>query len=310
MIDVIIPAYNSHAYIENAIHSIIMQTIKEKINVYIVDDCSKKNYKEIIDKYKNIIKIKEIKTKTNSGPGAARQLGVDSSNSEYIIFIDADDEFDNCFSIEKLYKTIVDNNVNVVSSYFTEEIDCDLYDHFDNTIWLHGKIYRRSFLEQNKIRFNNTRANEDTGFNKLIYLLNDFYFITDYTYIWRCNKQSLTRSTDYNFYGLEGFAYNVCWAIEEGIKRNASNERIARICYETLLEMYYRYIYYIGREESKLIAQWSKELKKYYFNFNQYLGNIEKCEILNEIVCKFINELGANNFLNNTITFDNYLELI
>ena len=38
MIDIIIPAYNAHDTIEKSLMSISMQTIKEKLNVYIIDD--------------------------------------------------------------------------------------------------------------------------------------------------------------------------------------------------------------------------------------------------------------------------------
>ena len=310
MIDIIIPAYNSHDYIENAICSILMQTLKDKINIYIVDDCSDRNYNEIVEKYKDIINIKEIKTTKNSGPGVARQLGIDKSKSEFILFIDADDIFDNCYSIERLYNAIIESNSNIISSYFTEETDNGSIDHHDNTIWLHGKIYRRSFLKKNNIRFNNTRANEDTGFNKLIYFLTEVLYIPDYTYIWKCNNKSLTRSTDYNFYGLEGFVYNICWAIEEGLKRTADVNKIANVVYGTIVEMYYRYIYYYEREEKSLLLEWTKELKRYYIKYYSILNDEEKRKIIADITMSYINELETNKLLNNELTLNEFIDLI
>ena len=32
-------------------------------------------------------------------------------------------------------------------------------------VWMHGKMYRRSFFSKYNIRFNDSRANEDVGFN-------------------------------------------------------------------------------------------------------------------------------------------------
>ena len=49
MIDIIIPAYNAHNTIKKTLISICMQTVKDKINVYIIDDCSNEDYKEIIN---------------------------------------------------------------------------------------------------------------------------------------------------------------------------------------------------------------------------------------------------------------------
>ena len=311
MIDVIIPAFNSHEYIENVLYSLLMQTVKDKINIYIVDDCSKKNYDEIIDKFKKFIIIKQLRTNVNSGPAVARQLGIDSSNSKYIMFIDADDIFDNCYSIEKLYNCIEESKANVVSSFFTEETSDSLYNHDNNDVtWLHGKIYRRSFIEKHNIRFNESRANEDTGFNRLLYLLTDFYFIPDYTYIWKCNMKSLTRSTDYGFYGLEGFAYNICWAIEEGIKRNACKKKIAIMVYENILEMYYRYIYFDERKEKKLLLEWTKPLKKYYDSFSHLLDENDKYFIIKDISGKFIDQISPDIYINYPLTFEMFLNLL
>ena len=311
MIDIIIPAYNSHDYIDNLLCSIIMQTMKDDITVYIIDDCSIKGYKEIIDRYKDILKIKEIRLDVNSGPGVARQVGIDNSKSKYIVFIDSDDILDNCYSIETLYNNINDNNMNVVSSYFTEEIDNGTIDHKDNMIWPHGKIYRRSFLEQNNIRFNDTRANEDTGFNKLIYLLtDDILYIKDFTYIWKDNLDSITRSTDYNFYGIEGYIYNICWAIDEGIKRDADKSKISKVLFETMLEIYHRYIIYSDREEVGLILKWAKKLKQYYQKYCDSLKDEDKYNVTVTNTESLIGIIGADKFLNNSITFDSFIELI
>ena len=199
---------------------------------------------------------------------------------------------------------------STVSSYFTEETDNGSIDHHDNTIWLHGKIYRRSFLKKNNIRFNNTRANEDTGFNKLIYFLTEVLYIPDYTYIWKCNNKSLTRSTDYNFYGLEGFVYNICWAIEEGLKRTANVNKIANVVYGTIVEMYYRYIYYYEREEKSLLLEWTKELKRYYIKYYSILNDEEKRKIIADITMSYINELETNKLLNNELTLNEFIDLI
>lgn len=79
MVDIIIPAYNAHKTISKALLSICMQTIKDKINVYIIDDCSDHDYKKIINKFKDRINITQYKLDKNSGPGVARQYGLDHS---------------------------------------------------------------------------------------------------------------------------------------------------------------------------------------------------------------------------------------
>ena len=57
MIDVIIPCYNAHSTIEKTLNSIIIQNIKDKVKVLLVDDASNKSYESIVDKYKEYIDI-------------------------------------------------------------------------------------------------------------------------------------------------------------------------------------------------------------------------------------------------------------
>ena len=49
MIDVIIPAYNAYDTIERTLKSIEKQTIKSLLKVYIVDDCSSRDYNYLKD---------------------------------------------------------------------------------------------------------------------------------------------------------------------------------------------------------------------------------------------------------------------
>lgn len=118
MIDIIIPAYNAHKTISKALLSICMQTVNDKINVYIIDDCSDHDYKDIINKFKDRINIIEYKLDKNSGPGVARQYGLDHSNGEYIYFLDADDMFIDIYSLETLLKNIKNNDIICGNVYY------------------------------------------------------------------------------------------------------------------------------------------------------------------------------------------------
>ena len=59
MIDVIIPAYNSHKTIIKTLASIVMQINKDELKVTIVNDGGK-DYKDIIDAFSNFIDIQEL----------------------------------------------------------------------------------------------------------------------------------------------------------------------------------------------------------------------------------------------------------
>ena len=168
MIDVIIPAYNAHETIERILYSIAYQRNSEDLNVYIINDNSIKDYSKEIDFFKDFINIKELKLNENKGPGYARQYGLDQSNSEYVVFIDSDDMFIDIYSLETLLKNIKNNDIICGNVY---------YENYDNTIvtisndfsfQLHGKLYKRKYVDENKFQFNDSRNGEDNCFNRLL----------------------------------------------------------------------------------------------------------------------------------------------
>ena len=89
-IDIILPNFNSHPYIEQTINSILKQTYKNW-KLIIVDDASDQKTLKVLKKYKNNKKIKIYFLKSNKGDGYCRAFGIQKSNSKYIAFIDSDD---------------------------------------------------------------------------------------------------------------------------------------------------------------------------------------------------------------------------
>lgn len=309
MIDIIIPAYNSHKTIDLTLSSIAYQTITDELNVYIVNDASEKDYSDFVKYYSNFFKIKELKMRKNGGPGAARQYGIDHSSGDYIVFIDADDCFVDCTSLVTLKSSIEENNSDLVIASFVEEIPNRFVTRNNDTIWLHGKIYRRKYLVENNIRFNNTRANEDNGFNQLL-LFSDpvVNYINDVVYIWKNNANSITRSNnkEYDVTGLEGYVYNMLWAIEEAVKRGYKHDRIKRLAFGALCEMYYKYLIY-GDAITNLFY-YCKKLKDVYYSLGDVF--LDEASVLE---CQFnanYNEYNRMKLLSPRITFNEYLNIV
>lgn len=306
MIDIIIPAYNAKKTIFKTLASIALQTMRNKLRVYIVNDASDYNYQEEIEFFKDIFNITELRLKENKGPGVAREYGIDNSNSEYIMFIDADDVFYNCYSVELLYKKIKDLKLDLVISHILYERDNKREKYEANFVYMHGKIYRREYLTNNNIKFNNTRANEDNGFNNLLLLLDINYDILDeITYIYRENCDSITRKNnrEYKFLGLEGYSYNLTWALKEAIKRNANCFIISFNSYKYLLSFCYYYQIFNDRKDNNKILEWSKNLKEIYLSYQKYENKLinEKIEdIQYKLFCKEgnVKKVTEDEFLN------------
>jgi len=86
-ISVIIPVYNCEKYIEEAVQSVIGQTLKP-YEIIIVDDGS-------TDKSANIVKRFSEKVsyyyQPNSGAAKARNVGVNKAAGDFLAFLDSDD---------------------------------------------------------------------------------------------------------------------------------------------------------------------------------------------------------------------------
>ena len=114
LVSVIIPCYNDHLYIEDAIGSIYNQDY-ENIEIIIVDDGSDNKTKKFL---KNLKQEKiEIITQKNSGPSAARNKGISLAKGDYIVTLDADDYFEASFLKKALSILLNYPEVGLVTSY-------------------------------------------------------------------------------------------------------------------------------------------------------------------------------------------------
>lgn len=306
MIDVIIPAYNSHETIERTLYSIAYQRNSEDLNVYIINDNSIKDYSEEIDFFKNFINIKELKLNENKGPGYARQYGLDHSNSEYVVFIDSDDIFATPLSLITLYKKIMQESLDVVFSTFLEETSDHKFNTFVNdVVALHGKIYRRKFLEDNNIRFPNYYIEEDNAFNNLVLLYNPkMDIINEKTYIWMNNENSLTRKENYRKKSIYNYSRAMLYSLKCGIKGDCSGEKISSLSYGALLTIYYGFDFL---DKNKKLIKNIKKIKKIYDNYNLEISDVDKFNILQyRMKCATLGGY-TDNVLNPLITFDNFL---
>lgn len=94
MFSVIIPLYNKANYIEKSINSILNQTY-QNFELIIINDGSTDNSLVKVEKYND--KRLKIITQKNSGVSIARNNGVKVSSFENIVFLDADDWWDEHF---------------------------------------------------------------------------------------------------------------------------------------------------------------------------------------------------------------------
>ena len=198
-IDIVIPCHNSHATLDRCLGSILCQRVLPSIQVTLVRDGGE-HYDEIIKRYSPIMNIQEIGYDDNGGPGKARNYGLTHVDGDAIAFIDSDDCYAGPFAIIDLVNELYSEpGIVIVAADFIEELAPFVFKrHTDDVTFVHGKMYKRSYLMDNGILFNEKESsNEDVGFNILALMAmrehNKVKYIKKVTHYWLNNPNSIVR---------------------------------------------------------------------------------------------------------------------
>lgn len=107
-VSVIVPIYNTEKYLEEAVHSLMNQTLKD-IEIILINDGSTDNSLDVISKLALLDSRIRVVSQKNGGLSQVRNLGVGISAGKYIYFMDSDDYIQNdtiheCFDKCEKYK--------------------------------------------------------------------------------------------------------------------------------------------------------------------------------------------------------------
>lgn len=203
------PVHNAQKYLKVALDCVLAQTFGD-FELICINDGSTDDSVLILDKYaQKDSRIRVINLK-NQGVSATRNLGMELARGEYIYFVDADDIIETNLlkkCIEKMNESnydIVIFDSDFVPSWFTVD-KMDTLSHYvrrnDSFLVLGAcwnKLFRRSFLINNKLRFLETiNKHEDLFFCTMCFYHKPTYcVIKDFLYHYRRGvSTSLTNLT-------------------------------------------------------------------------------------------------------------------
>lgn len=248
-LSIIIPTFNLENEIDNAFNSIKKQTMGfENIEVIFVDDKSTDNTLNKLNNYSNqFSNVKLLTTDKNSGyAGKSRNIGIQNATSDYILFLDGDDELllnacEVLYDKIQFYNTdmVIAGHINVYGNGVCQHYPPLLQDnesYFENTLnpqllnvnpAISAKLFNKFLLTKNNINFPENIPGEDLIFlletiinSRNILTLNNFY-----TYYRNLDNDSVTLnlSNDY-FYGLIRAYILVCDLFEKYIIKSTIQE--------------------------------------------------------------------------------------
>lgn len=204
-LDILIPQYNEgEDVICSLLDSIAIQQavdLKKDVGVIIVNDgnpnCLLSD--EFLKKYP--FEIEYIKAE-HGGVSAARQCALDESRADYVMFCDADDMFCSVCGLYVVFNEMT-RGFNGLVSIFLEEY-CDknsgqtvYINHPLDTTFVHGKIWRRSYLLDKNIKWDpELTIHEDSYFNIQAQKFsdpNEIKVCPQPFYLWKWRDESVCR---------------------------------------------------------------------------------------------------------------------
>ena len=206
------PVYNDESVIEQALLSVVNQTLSD-MELICINDGSTDNTLDILNDYSEKYDFIKVFTQDNQGSGKARNYGMDLAEGEYIGYLDADDYFIDNDALERLYNTAVSNDANMATGNILHDVDNPgefvpfrhlEYFKEDKVIlpedygipWsFYKSIFKTTFLRDNKIYFPDLLRGQDPVFlaeilakvDKIYAVATDVYAYVFYDAIDRCN---------------------------------------------------------------------------------------------------------------------------
>lgn len=112
-VSVIVPLYNRRAYIQQAMDSVLNQSLKD-IEVILLDNQSTDGgYEFCLERYGMHPNVQIIRHKHQMGLGDSRNFGMSLSRGKYIAFLDSDDMY-NATGLQTMYEIAEQHNAEVV----------------------------------------------------------------------------------------------------------------------------------------------------------------------------------------------------
>lgn len=141
LVTIVVPAYNAEAYLKENINSILRQTYKNLEVIYICDGCTDSTV-DILRQYTEDTRLKICVETENRGAAICRNVGMEMASGEWIIFLDADDLFEDNM-IEEMVACAVDEKADICGCYWENfTVEPNINQHIANEI---RKIHCKSY---------------------------------------------------------------------------------------------------------------------------------------------------------------------
>lgn len=118
LISIIIPCYNAAKTISRTLNSIREQDFKD-VEVIVVNDGSTDNSLEVLSMFEKVDNRIFVFSQENAGVSVARNNGIKQAKGNYIVYLDADDNYTTPYALSNMMKRLKETNSDMVVCKFT-----------------------------------------------------------------------------------------------------------------------------------------------------------------------------------------------
>ncbi len=305
-ISIIMPLYNAERFLKEALVCVSRQTFQD-YELICINDGSNDSTVEIVQSFqKKDSRIKLLNNGHRSGAAFARNCGIKESRGEYLIFLDGDDVFEETMlslayekakrsdadvvmfeyihsSSENIYiKKEVKHSTEYQRKFYTKVITVRDIAVCDFLLWSSSpcnKIYKKNFIEDNRLEFQNLSCENDTYFVDMAFLLASRIIFLDSPKVmiyardhFTPNRISTERDPMCIYYAMA--------KIKEEMKIRGIFEKLHKV-------FYYRAFYYLA---IILKTVKNEKTKREFFDFLKKQG-------LDELLDCFDEKCGVDRYL-------------
>ena len=310
-LSIVMPFYNSEKFLNRSIKSVLNQDF-EDYELILVNDGSTDNSENIVKNFLTEDNRIVYLNQDHKGSSSARNRGIDYATGEYLLFIDADDEYkDNALKV--IYNKIIKTNIDVICFGFDViklnggklnvagvnsrvdvfykyiKINENLLDiiakPYFPSVW--NKAYRLSFIKENNIKMDEeVYIGEDIRFNlDVIKSCNNYYEASDivYNYI-RENEDSIinTYNRDKFFQMIKVHENKKALILEDSYIDKEEREAniysdFQRICFSCFMDFFRKECDFSFEEKVNYIERFINFYAyEYKLSYNKFLSTQRK----------------------------------
>jgi len=291
--------------------------LQNDIGVIIVNDGSDVRLtKKLFSRYSFPI---EYHLNKHKGVSATRNACLDYATADYVMFCDADDMFYNACGLYIVFREIEMGGFDTLVSAFIEEsrdfvTQEPIYINHDmDSTFVHGKIHRRQYLIDNKIRWNDKLTiHEDSYFNCLCQrLAKEAKYSQTSFYLWKWRDDSVCRhDPKYILKTYNNMLDSNDALIQQFLKRKRKDDAMfyaTSIIYDAYFTM--NKDEWLNQENKEYRYATEKRFKEYWLKYKKLHDSIPQ-EIKAQIIMGIKNRMYGEGMILETMTFAEWIKQV